>query len=216
MATITKEYTVNVPDELWVDSWDNNNTATYTYEGPATVYATIRGDGISTVSVEPINAEEHPGERVIEIDANVQPDVADWIHPTPEDFSHTHTTETNPDGSTWERITNPGIRDWFELAPATPNEDGREVELVAIIKDPDTQYEIKVRERKAYVKKYDDAYDFDADTQATIDTFLAACDTYLSDYAPIYPWKYVTVPEGSMPKIPAVLISTFNNLPEIN
>lgn len=216
MATITQEYTVNVPDELWVDSWDNSDTVTYTYEGPDTVYAVLRGNIVSTVSVDPLNAEEYTGQTIVEIDATAQPDVADWIHPTPEDFSHTHTTETNPDGSTWGRITNPGVRDWFELIPALPNEDGFKVQLAALIKDPISTFEVKAKARKDYVVKYNEAYDFDADTQATIDQFLTNINAYLTTYETLYPWKYVNMPEGSMPKIPSSLTTVFNNLPSID
>lgn len=215
MATITQEYTVNVPDELWVDSWDNENTATYTYQGPDTVYAVIENGQVTTVSVEELSSDDYPNGNIITISATAQPDVADWIHPTPGDFSHTHVTETNPDGSTWQKISNPGIRDWFEIAPALPNENNFAVQLVANIKDPTTQYEIKARQRLAYVKKYDDAYEFDNDTQLLIDTFISNMTTYLNTYAPIYPWKYISVPAGDMPKIPATLITIFNSLPDI-
>ena len=215
MATITQEYTVNVPDELWVDSWNNENTATYTYQGPDTVYAVIENGQVTTVSVEELSSDDYPNGNIITISATAQPDVADWIHPTPEDFSHTHVTETNPDGSTWQKISNPGIRDWFQLAPALPNENNFAVQLVANIKDPTTQHEIKARQRLAYVKKYDDAYEFDNDTQLLIDTFISNMTIYLNTYAPIYPWKYISVPAGDMPKIPATLITIFNSLPDI-
>jgi len=36
-----KEFTVNIPDELWVDSWENELTTTYTYEGPQNFYLGI-------------------------------------------------------------------------------------------------------------------------------------------------------------------------------
>lgn len=32
-----KTFTVNVPDDLWVDSWTENKTTDYTYNGPSTI-----------------------------------------------------------------------------------------------------------------------------------------------------------------------------------
>ena len=36
-----KTFTVQVPDELWVNTWDLNNSVDYEYSGPEEVYALI-------------------------------------------------------------------------------------------------------------------------------------------------------------------------------
>ena len=37
-----KTFTVNVPDDLWVDAWTENKTTDYTYNGPATLHVVVR------------------------------------------------------------------------------------------------------------------------------------------------------------------------------
>ncbi len=36
-----KTFTVNVPDDLWVDLWTENKTTDYTYSGPATINVVV-------------------------------------------------------------------------------------------------------------------------------------------------------------------------------
>jgi hypothetical protein len=72
------------------------------------------------------------------------------------------------------------------------------------------------KERLAIVKKYDIAYDFDAEDQTKIDTFISNINTYLDSIATAYPWKYITMDISEIPKIPASLQLLFNQLPEID
>ena len=221
MAEITKNFTVNVPDELWVDSWESANTETYTYVGPDTlylVYDTVKDvltNSAQGLDVEPTDLREN--EVVVQIDADVNPEVALCLLPIDENFQHEFEEQTNTlDNSTWQKITNPHIKDWFEVKVSDTTVLPVTLELDPIYKDLDTTAEEKARTRLAYVKKYSDAYDFGTEDQALIDTFITNMQTYLDTYAPVCPWKFAEgVPEGDMPRIPVSLVSVFNSLPEI-
>ena len=84
-----------------------------------------------------------------------------------------------------------------------------------IYKNTKTIAEEKAEKRIEYVKKYNDTYDFDADTQAIIDTFLSDMTAYMTTMSSVYPWKYVTIDENEIPKIPASIVTVFNTLPEV-
>lgn len=218
MATITKEFTINVPDTWWVDSWDNGDTKTYTYEGPDTLWVEVGlKDDFSIISysdTEIVRDAPEDEERVsvIQLDANAQPECAHLLWMSDDDWEYTYTTLTNHDGSTHEEMTNPKMGDLFDIkwTPA----GGFEAD--PIYKELQTEAERMAKERRAYIQKYDDAYDFDDATQTIIDTALSAFDTYLTTMETAYPWRYVTIDKAEIPRIPAALTTVFNNLPKLD
>lgn len=214
---ITKEYTVSVPDELWVDSWNNNSQKTYSYTGPETLYVIVSLDNDFSIlrwsDTQPSEEEILEREKVVEIDATTDAAWADylWTH-SGEGFEYTYETETLPNGETYEGISNPRVQDYFDLKYTPANG----FTLDPIYKVTLTLAEEKAISRKKYVQKYDDAYDFDTDTQAVIDTFITNINNYLDSMSNVYPWKYVSIDETQVPKIPASLIVLFKSLPELD
>jgi hypothetical protein len=207
---MTKQFTVNVPDELWVDSWTENRTMSWTYEGPERIYVKLRHDFTvaewSDSEFDPETVQSN--EKVIELDSATSVDVMFYLTNQGQLAEHEFEDETNPDGSIYKKISNPNIYDIFYI----DYDDQQGFSLKAIYKAKDTFGELRAREKLTYVKTYDDLYDFDEETQAAIDKFIADTEQYLSDMAGIYPWKYVTLPDNS-PRIPALLIEKFKPLP---
>lgn len=218
MADITKEFTIDVPDELWVNKHDDSNTATYTYNGPDKVWLGSKNQAdINYISfVEPDSDEVATlgaqGIHIIEIDCDAQPEVGMWAQPIADDFTHTFENETNAfDNSVYKKITNPSIRDWMECI-VDPT-DSSKIKLTPIYKTVDTAPETKAKARKAYVQKYNTQYAFTTDQQTAIDKFDSDIDAYIALYAECYPWKFDTISEGSMPQVPAELGTLFQSLP---
>jgi hypothetical protein len=208
---MTTNFTVNIPDELWVDSWTENNTMSLTYEGPAKIYVKLRHD--FTIA-EQSETEFDPetvlsNEKVVELDSADSAAVMFYLTNQGQLDEHVFEDETNPDGSIYRKITNPNIYDIFYI----DYDDQQGFSLKPIYKAKDTYGEIRAREKLAYVKTYDDLYDFDTETQTAIDNFISATEQYLADMAAVYPWKYVTIPDNS-PRIPASLIENFKALPD--
>jgi len=221
-----KEFTVNVPDQLWVDSWEDGLTATYTYEGPQYFYIGLDQDlrarelrhGDLEAEAEAFSEEEAEAfNYVITVDANTNPDLATLLYPHNHE-DHIFEDETNHDGSIYKKITNPCLRDYFIADYRLNPEDLEEAQCFAdpIYKDTSSILEKTAKERLSIVKKYDIAYDFEADDQAKIDTFISNINTYLDSIATAYPWKYITMDVSEIPKIPASLQLLFNQLPEID
>ena len=100
MADITKEFTIDVPDELWIDKHDDSNTATYTYTGPEKVWlGSNNEEQINYTSWEEPDSQrlkelEAMGITVIEIDCDAQPEIGMWSQPIADDFAHTFEDET--------------------------------------------------------------------------------------------------------------------------
>lgn len=208
-----KTFTINVPDEVWVDSWTNNKTESYDYSGPETIYVRVGWENTpSDWSESELTANEDRGEVIVEVNATTDTAVAYYLVHQDQEWEYTFTTENNHDGSTFDAMDNPRLHDYFELDHVT----GQGLVLNPVYKKATTIAEEKASERLAYVKKYDDAYDFDVDIQTTIDTFISDTETYLTNMESVYPWKYVTISHDDIPKIPASLVTVFKELPEID
>jgi hypothetical protein len=210
-----KTFTVNVPDQLWLNSWTENKTESYTYEGPNTWNVVVSGDTLlaSTWSEDSVEVGSDTKDFVVTIDATDDANlpVAYFMHTQGIEHEYTEEDETNHDDSVYKKITNPLIHDYFDIG--YDSETG--LHLTPIYKNTKTIAEEKAEQRLAYVKKYNDVYDFDADAQAIIDTFLTSMATYMSTMASVYPWKYTTIDENEIPKIPASIVTIFNTLPEV-
>lgn len=221
-----KEFTVNVPDELWVDSWENALTQTYTYNGPQYFYIGL-GDKNNELVVkfgdleseaDPFTAEESADFIYsLTIDADVNPELAYmlYIH---DHEDHMFTEITNHDGSIYQQISNPCMKDYFtlEYKSNADDPDVKEAFLDPIYKDTNNILLSTAKTRLSVVQKYDNAYDFDEADQTKIDTFISTINTYIDSIATAYPWKYITVDISEIPKIPASLQLLFNQLPEID
>lgn len=210
-----KTFTVNVPDDLWVDSWTENKTTDYTYNGPSTinVLVSLTGDfPIVRWSEDDITVDDEDKQLVVTIDADTDTAIAHAIVNAGAEHEYTYTTITNHDDSTHEEINNPTINDIYEVEYTPANG----FVLKQIIKESETMNERTAKERLAYVVKYDEAYDFDDATQTVIDTFKTNIDNYLTTMSTVYPWRYVTIDATVIPKIPASLVATFNTLPDIS
>jgi len=210
-----KTFTVNVPDDLWVDSWTENKTTDYTYNGPSTINVLVSlTDDFPIVrwSEDDITVDDEDKQLVVTIDADTDTAIAHALVNAGAEHEYTYTTITNHDDSTHEEINNPTINDIYEVVYAPANG----FVLEQIIKQSETMNERTAKERLAYVVKYDEAYDFDDATQTVIDTFKTNIDNYLTTMSTVYPWRYVTIDATVIPKIPASLVATFNTLPDIS
>lgn len=211
-----KQFSIEVPDEIWVNSWEDSRTETYTYDGPETVYALIgTTNDIHTVSLE--EPQDIPaGYSVVAVNADQYPERAQMIVETFTEHEYTFEDEENFDGSIYERITNPRLQDYFELT-YTPiaNDLDRELGLVLdpIYKNLWTPALGEARSRLEYVQKYNNKYDFETADQEKIDTFITAVTDHIAILEAEYPWKFVDVPMDGIPKIPVSLVTLFKDLP---
>ena len=221
-----KEFTVNVPNQLWVDSWEDELTATYTYEGPQYFYIGLDNNlsimelryGDLEAEAEAFTEEEAAVfNYTVTVDADANPDLATLLYPHTHD-DHTFEDETNHDGSIYKKITNPCLRDYFigdyRINPESP--DQAECFANPIYKDVSNILKTTATARLNQVKKYNNAYDFDDADQTKIDSFISTITTYLETVESAYSWKYITMNTSEIPKIPASIQLLFNQLPEID
>jgi hypothetical protein len=204
-----KEFTVKIPDQLWVDSWENNRSITWTYEGPEKLYVLLSSqDEIITSYEEEIVRGESDPEKVVILYAEENPEIAFYLTSRGASHEYEYAEEINHDGTVWKYFTNPTIYDLFSIKHVTV--EG--FKLVPIIKKSETLLETKAKERKELVESYVKKYEFDQEVQLVIDKFLLDVDSYLKKMEKIFPWKYVEIIDMPAPKIPTKLIPIFDQL----
>lgn len=209
-----KEFTINVPDQLWVDSWTENKTQTLTYDGPEKYYVIVTDQqGLTQWSAEPLEAdiEQRGNPFVVEVDATEHTDVAYWLLHHADPVEHEFIDEVNHDGSIFKKITNPSIRDIYF---AQYDIDQSKIVLLLITRRTTTYSEIQAQERLAYVNRYSEVYAFSDAVEAAIATFKSDTTTYLDSMKDIYPWKYVSISTNNVPRIPSIVVTEFAKLPE--
>jgi len=221
-----KQFTVNIPDELWVDSWEDELTATYTYNGPENFYLGVDDNnsilyikhGDLDSEAEPFTEEEAAKYNWhVTVDANVNPEFA-WFLYHQDEEEYVHEDIVNHNGSIYQKITNPALREYYTLDCrfVEGSTETKELFLAPLYKDLTIAFKTIANQRLAVVKKYNTVYDFDVEDQTKIDSFISNMETYISSLASAYPWKYVEIDVTEIPKIPASLQLLFNQLPEID
>lgn len=204
-----KTITLNVPNELWVDDFSQNKTASFEYDGPDVLWLTHTEDGqlLGFVTEEPEGALSIK----VEIASATNEEIAAAIIATTASVNHQYTyeDELNHDGSIYKKITNPRVADYF-IAQLLVNQ----ITLKVSVKDTKHINLDKALQRKNYVAKYKNAYSFSVEEQAQIDTFMADITAYIDTIKTAYPWKFIEVNEEEIPKIAVNLVKLFNELPD--
>jgi hypothetical protein len=217
---MTQDFTISVPDQLWVDSWAGNATKTYTYDGPETVYVEIQITDYAIINMETTELTADEGNTfIVEITAADYPERAQMVVEgnDTEGYEHTYADEVQFDDSVYKKISNPRLSDYFKMTyqpvPADRDQElGLTLELN--LKTVETPAMVEALRRQSYVTKYADQYEFASDDQTSVDAYLTAISNHITTLSTAYPWKFIGgVPTNSIPKIPASLVALFNTLP---
>ena len=68
--------------------------------------------------------------------------------------------------------------------------------------------------RKKYVEKYLNTYSFEGEEQTQLNAFMTSINAYIDTIKTAYPWKFVSVNEAEIPKIPVSVVKLLNQLPD--
>ena len=218
MANITSSFTHLLPTELYVTGISTNITGSYTYNGPETFDVWVDSNsGIVTkvdVSTDPPAEAGADIRKTINAKDSAQlPAAYALSHQFHQDYQwdYTFTDETQSNGDVYKKIDNPDLRDAYEVKFDFTTSSWT---LVQILKEQKNDAALEAKKRKDYVKTYSDQYDFGTDINTKIDTYLAACDTFIGNNPDHKTWKFVTLPDavGTMPKIPVEIQVELNKV----
>ena len=205
-----KQFTVSIPDERWIDSWDSNLTLTKTYTGPSKVYAPINLELNSLVGVyfdsSPTqgpyaNTDNY---NLYEIDADTDTAIAQLVQETVDDeyklnYIREFEDETLHDGSIYAKTTNPMVSDYYRLRYDTLTS---KIVLEAIFNDNWRIPQLGVVNNKLEVLNYNKTNIAFSETMlAKITAAIAQLETYKATIVNARNWKYDTFDMSEIPQI---------------
>lgn len=204
-----KTITLNVPNELWVDDYSQKKTAKFVYNGPSVIWITHTNEGNVTGFSE--EEPEDDNKMKVDIGTATAEEVAVAIFATSMAAAHEYTfeDETNYDNSVYKKITNPRLLDYFR-----PAVFAGKARLDTFTKDPNHLNMEKAVARKNYVERYLNTYSFENDDQAQITAFMTSINAYIDTIKTAYPWKFISVNEAEIPKIPVSVVKLLSQLPD--
>lgn len=222
--------TYPIPDEPYVNSWDEGRTLTTTYNGPeeVTLYANqdgsvfassfnmdsdaahamnsdaILGDGAPTLNIR-LNAATSNKHAIAcwYLQNFFDEDATDMPH---EETTEQRTLAADP-SVTYDVVTNPNIHKVFEIFISKEiDSDGNkydDIRFKQITRSVESHNAFLARTRRAAVKHYYDQYDLGPAGESDAAAYLTAADAFIAGEEGKWPWAYITHPSTSLvPKIP--------------
>jgi hypothetical protein len=205
-----KQFTVSIPDERWIDSWDSNLTLTKTYTGPSKLYVPINLELNSLVGVyfdsSPTQGPYANTDNysIYEIDADTDTAIAQLIQETVDDeyklnYIREFEDETLHDGSIYAKTTNPMVSDYYRLRYDTLTS---RVALETIFNDNWHIPQLGVVNNKLEVLNYNKTNVAFSETMlAKITAAIAQLETYKATIVNARNWKYDTFDMSEIPEI---------------
>jgi len=206
-----KEFTINIPDERWIDSWDNNLTLTKTYTGPSKFYAPVSLETNTLVGVyfetAPATGPYLDAEKfsLHEIDANVDTAIAQVVLENTNDeykqnYIHEFEDETLHDGSIYAKSTNPMLSNYYRLRYDTLT---LKIVLEAIFSDAWQIPQLGVVNQKLALLNYNKTSVSFSQTMLTkITTAITQLEAYKATIVNARNWKYDKFDMDEIPQIP--------------
>jgi hypothetical protein len=210
---IQVNFTKPIPNELYIDSFTNGNTQSYVYSGNNLLYVAvdIPLGGIQDIHEDPDFKYNPDNTKKVIIDANVNPDVAYFITNTTFD-DRIFATETLIDGTTYEQITNPMLRDMYQVNYDLETNTWK---WKFITRNPKGRLNDFAQRNRDYVNTYISTISSNTALMQIANTYLQTLDTFeTTGKGSIPSWKIIAVPKLSeVPPIPQELILAFDVLP---
>jgi len=214
-----KVFSIEIPDEIYINSWENNLTASFTYDGPETVYAVISNDSLINVSIDPYESDsafvvDSEKYTILEINAETDTKLAHIIHEMKNDeYEYEYVDTTNHDGSTWAEITNYRLKDYYALRYDIDT-DPAELKLEPIYNDawelPQLIESNNTLEKLIYNR---DNIEHNESNSALIISSIALLEEYIATIATARSWRYEEFDMTEIPSISKALSKVLVNKP---
>lgn len=205
-------FTKKVPDELYVDSFEKELEATYSYNGPKTLKVLVeKVSGLVSNIIEDDDFKYNQDHyAIVDIDSSLNPDVAEYIFNTtiPERIFE---DEILVDGSIYKKITNPTLRDYFSL-----HYNFEEDSWVwnVIVRNPSTIMRDLAIKNREFVSSNLSLIKDDKVLTDMANNYIKQLDNYITSGKGSIPmWKLDEFKLSDVPMIPQELIVAFNQLP---
>lgn len=206
----TKKFTYPLPDEIYFPEVSGKNVGEFTYEGPDTFTVRLNEDGY-VIGINPFPIEGEDPNRLKEIDANLNPEVAYLIYCAKDSNVHIFEDEIMEDGSVYKKITNPTLHEAYDVFYDYSKESW---ELSVIVKELYNPAKEIANRNKEYIKSFADKYAFSDEIESKISLYISNLDDFISNLKDLPIWKYVDF-NFDVPKIPKMPVEVAQEIAKI-
>ena len=206
-----QQFTLKIPNEIFIDNFSENKTITLEYNGPETLLIEIDGQGtVFKIVDEPRILIEPDQMSYVELKASEHIQAAYYISTASKPFTIEHEDIVNPDGSIYTAVSNPRIQDYYSLRYSKGTVDLWEFTLIT--RSMNSTIELKILDEKNNIVAKLKSVELPDDLQTVYDNYITAADQWLAEKAALCPWKYIEFPTGVTPKVPLALIRLIKEL----
>lgn len=197
-----KTFSKTIPDELYINSFALEKQVTITYDGPSAIRVIVDKEFGSIFNVILNDEEEiHYNQdvfRVVEVIANENPDVAHYLSIT--DHQHVFEDEEQVDGSVYQRITNPSLKDMYSI---NYNFETNEWVWTLITRNPKSILNIIADKYRAVIEDNEAVLSNDEDLNDIVTAYLEELDEFETTGAGSIPsWKMIEPNTSLVPPLP--------------
>lgn len=215
MSTITKDFTIPVPDELYLAPISGNKTLSNTYIGPR--YIDLVVDKLSDAVVDYIRSDDllklvpiDSNLEVIRIDFDQYPAIGYFLLTPKDSTSYTFEDEVLADGTVFSKMVNPQLADYFYQIKYNRNNGTWKLEpLVKDTKTPGLQKAIRlldITNNLLVLNTTPDAIRRLTDLEAEhLNNYKTVLENFIAQEQPKIMWKYINF--STPPAIPNNLIA---------
>lgn len=208
-----KTFNKAVPDELYIDSFAQNKTTSYTYTGPETVKVIVDRiyGGVQHVLL-PGELDTHNQElsTVITVDANTATDVAYFLT-NPISGTRQFETEDLPGDYTYQKLTNPTIRDYYQINYDFDTNMWNWKLITKLAKTPLNDLADKYTQ---YIEDNKSKVSGNTELTALANNYLQQLEDFnTTGIGSIPSWKFIEISLADVPTPPSQLVVAFNVLP---
>jgi hypothetical protein len=225
-----KQFTIKIPDELYVNSWEEDLSATFNYNGPDTIYVVVslikQDDNEDVEEVfnfaffEPVENpifQDTEKYKILEISAEQNTALAELlVQKNNPNYEYTYADEENFDGSICAVITNPRITDYYLLDYSLNNENtAYEFKLVPNYKYPQELSILREVEDKITLLEYNrDNVQHSAQNLTKITQAIDTLNNFKVSIKDQRPWKFDKLPDSSaVPQISKAVEMSLKSIP---
>jgi hypothetical protein len=208
LATFSKK----IPDELYVDSFKNNNVMNLEYDGPSVLYILVNKSFGLVEKVLETSEDRYNSDlsELITLEAAAYPDVA-YLITNNNIEERVFETETLVDGTTYEKIVNPSLNDFYRIKYDLNNKKWIwEVTTV----EPKSIRNITAERYRNYINENLDKVSSDINLKKLATDYLVVLDNFeKTGKGSIPSWKIIDARISDVPMIPQELVAAINVLP---
>ena len=207
-----KEFTYPLPDELYIEGVSGKIKGSFTYDGPDSITVFLEESG-EVRYIEPRITDDMDPNLIKQIDPEKDSAAAYLLnHYFLDDISRQYEFEDieMENGDIYKNPINPDLTDAYELVYNFDKEEWELKQILRILVDPAVPI---AKERKEYVLKYYEKYDFGEDINTKITEYLSKLDNIIDNPQLLMPWKYINIPKRDVPKIPLDIAAEFSKIP---